>query len=172
MRRGGLACVCGSRSRCRFLLAGRANARQQRGADLARTVHTDRCTGDASLLSRLGFALLCVQSRPARTIRTGLLQDRNSDRLQALRQPKWFRDPKWSCHPLYPVSPVCPTLQCLANAASPRTLLQQRLRHTVSRGHVAPLHTTSLALARRHRCSLQQIEHFGMILRILQHRAY
>jgi hypothetical protein len=63
-------------------------------------------------------------------------------------------------------------IQCLANAASPRMLLQQRLCHTVSRGHVAPLHRTSLALARRHRCSLQKIEHFGMLLRILQHRAY
>jgi hypothetical protein len=125
MRRGGLACVCGSRSRCRFLLAGRANARQQRGADLARTVHTDRCTGDASLLSRLGFALLCVQSRPARTIRTGLLQDRNSDRLQALRQPKWFRDPKWSCHPLYPVSPVCPTLTWRSYSTGSRLRLER-----------------------------------------------
>jgi hypothetical protein len=89
------------------------------------TVHTDRCTGDASLLSRLGFALLCVQSRPARTIRTGLLQDRNSDRLQALRQPKWFRDPKWSCHPLYPVSPVCPTLTWRSYSTGSRLRLER-----------------------------------------------
>jgi hypothetical protein len=36
-------------------------------------------------------------------------------------------------------------IQCLANAASPRTLLQQRLRHTASRDYVAPLNRLSLA---------------------------